>query len=413
MNWNSIKTIWSKELRDTVRDRRTLISMVLIPMLLMPVILIGMFKFMEAQQKQQEAKTVKVAISGAEYAPEISEAIKDNPKAEIVKVDGDLQGAVASEAIDAAIVIPQDFASKVGGQEAVGIEFMEKSTNLNAMNVYAMVQSSVAAYNDQLLQGRFSQQGIDPSVLSSVQVMIRDVATEKETSGYVLGLLIPLFIVIYSITGGQYTAIDVSAGEKERKTLEALFLTPVRRIEIVLGKFLAVATVALVSIVIAIGSLYASFSFVADIGASMQTDAGMSSAVSSSAIPDFDFSIDPQTALLLFAVSVFLVLMFSAIILSISIFAKSFKEAESYIGPAYMVVILPIVFINSAPGFEPALAHFAIPAVNAVFLFKEVLMGTYDTGHILMTFVSLIISSAVAILAATRIYSKESVLFNS
>ena len=221
--------------------------------------------------------------------------------------------------------------------------------------------------------------------------------------------MIPLFIVIYSIAGGQYTAIDVSAGEKERKTLEALFLTPARRVEIVLGKFLAVATVALTSIVLAIGSLYASFSYVGNMGQSMSTELGTGGV----GVGALKFSVEPQAAILLFAVSVFLVLMFSAAILSISIYAKSFKEAESYISPAYMVVILPIVLINSLPTFEPLLWHYAIPAVNAVLLFKEVLMGTYDTGHILMTFASLIVASALAILVATKIYSKESVLFSS
>jgi len=413
MNFKNIKTIWKKEVKDTVRDRRTMLSMILIPMLLIPVILVGMFKFMESQQKQQEQKTVKVALVGEGYAPEISDAFKKDKRMEIVAVDGDIEKAVADGEIDAAIVIPESFEEDIRSESPAGIQFVEKSTNLNAMNVYSVISSVVAEYNSKLLQQRFSSANIDPRILTGAKVETKDVATSQEASGFILALIIPMFIVIYSIVGGQYTAIDVSAGEKERKTLEALLLTPAKRIEIVMGKFLAVSTVALVSIVIAIGSLYVSFSSVGNIGSSMQSNMGTSSAaVSGASIPNLDFSVDPKAALLLFAVSVFLVLMFSAIILSISIFAKSFKEAESYIGPAYMIVILPIVFINSAPGFEPAMEHFAIPAVNAVLLFKEVLMGTYDFGHIALTFVSLILSSAVAILVATKIYSRESVLFN-
>lgn len=414
MNFKNIKTIWKKEVRDTVRDRRTMLSMILIPMLLIPVILVGMFKFMESQQKAQEQKTVKVALVGEGYAPEIADAFKKDKRMEIVTLDEDIDKAVADGRLDAAIVIPESFAEDIRSERPAGIQFVEKSTNLNAMNVYSVISSAVAEYNNNLLQQRFSSAGVNPKILTGAKVETKDVATSQETSGFILALIIPMFIVIYSIVGGQYTAIDVSAGEKERKTLEALLLTPARRVEIVMGKFLAVSTVALVSIVIAIGSLYVSFSSVGNIGSSMQsTNMGATSAaVSGASIPNLDFSVDPQAALLLFAVSVFLVLMFSAIILSISIFAKSFKEAESYIGPAYMIVILPIVFINSAPGFEPALLHFAIPAVNAVLLFKEVLMGTYDVGHIALTFVSLILSSAVAIVVATKIYSRESVLFN-
>lgn len=412
MNFKNIKTIWKKEIKDTVRDRRTMLSMVLIPMLLMPVILIGMVKFIESQEKTQEEQVVKVAILGGENAQQIAKAVEEQEKTEIIQITGDVESAVAKEEIDAAIVIPQDFSTKIENQEPVQIEFINKSTNINAANVYAMISAAVSDFNSVMLQQRFDKQGINPNILSDVKIVPKDVATDKETSGFILGLIIPLFIVIYAIVGGQYTAIDVSAGEKERKTLEALLLTPAKRVEIVMGKFLAVSTVALTSIVIAIGSLYLSFKFAGDMGGAMQTNMGASSAASAASFPDLNFSVEPQAAILLFAVSIFLVLMFSAIILSISIFAKSFKEAESYIGPAYMLVVLPIVFINSAPAFEPGLGHFAIPAVNAVLLFKEILMGTYDTGHILLTFVSLIIFSAVAILIATKIYSKEKVLFN-
>jgi len=409
MNTKNIITIWKKEIKDTVRDRRTLISMVLIPILLLPVIMIGMFKLIDSQTKSQEEKTVKVAIANKEAAPQIADAIAKNGKVEIVPVAGDMEAAVAKEEVDAAVVIPADFQNLVASQKPAELELISKSTNLNSSNVAAIVAATVADFNKQLLGDRFSAQGINPEILSNVTVVNRDAATAKETSGYILGLMIPLFIVIYSIAGGQYTAIDVSAGEKERKTLEALFLTPARRVEIVLGKFLAVATVALTSIVLAIGSLYASFSYVGNMGQSMSTELGTGGV----GVGALKFSVEPQAAILLFAVSVFLVLMFSAAILSISIYAKSFKEAESYISPAYMVVILPIVLINSLPTFEPLLWHYAIPAVNAVLLFKEVLMGTYDTGHILMTFASLIVASALAILVATKIYSKESVLFSS
>ena len=410
MNSRNIITIWKKELKDTVRDRRTLFSMVIIPILLMPVIIIGMFKLIESQEKSQGEKTVKVAIANEAAAPSIVAAITQQGKIEIVKVDGDLKTAVAEEKVDAAIVIPADFQTSIAAQKPAELELIGKSTNLNSANVAAIVSVAVNDYNKRLLKERFSAQSINPEILSGVTIVNSDAATSKETSGYILGFMIPIFIVIYSIAGGQYTAIDVSAGEKERKTLEALFLTPAKRMEIVLGKFLAVATVSLTSIVLAIGSLYVTFVYVSGMGSAMSADMGAGGGLN--AIP-LNFSVEPQAAILLFAVSVFLVMMFSALILSISIYAKSFKEAESYISPAYMVVILPIVLVNSLPSFEPALWHFAIPAVNAVLLFKEVLMGTYDMGHILMTFASLFVASVLAILIATKIYSKESVLFDN
>ena len=401
----NIITICKKELKDTVRDRRTLVAMVLMPLLLIPVMTIGMFKFMEKIMEDQKNQTVKIVLSGEENSSQLSGMIRSREKLEIVQIDKDAREAVIDEEIDAVIVIPEGFQEKIENEEAVNLELIRKSTNTKSENVIFIISAITEVYNSQILQERFSDQSINPAVLSKVTVVPEDVATEKETGGFVLGFLIPLFIVMWSIMGGQYTAIDVSAGEKERKTLESLLLTPVKRAEIVIGKFLAVSAVALVSVVIAIGSFYVALLYAGGLGPMNTTgNAGVGDVAVS-------FSIDPQALAILFVVSIFLILMFSAIILSISIFAKSFKEAQNYIGPSYLVVILPVVLVNSIPGFEPTFWYFAIPAVNAVLLFKEILIGTYDWGHILLTLGSLIIYSAVAIIIATKIYSKESVLF--
>jgi sodium transport system permease protein len=401
----NILTIWKKELKDTVRDRRTLVAMILMPMFLMPAMTIGMFKFMDKIMEDQAKQTVKIVLTGENNSPQLAEMIRSQEKLEIISINKDAKEAVKEEEIDGAIFIPFDFQEKIKNQESANVNLIIKSTNTKSGNVANILSVIIAKFNDQILQERFSGQNINPAILSNALVLSEDVATEKETGGFVLGFLIPMFIVMWSIVGGQYTAIDVSAGEKERKTLESLLLTSIKRRDIVLGKFLAVSSVALISVVVAIGSFYAALIYSGGFGP-MNTTGNIGAedvAVS--------FSIDPQALLLLLAVSIFLILMFSSIILSISIFAKSFKEAQNYIGPSYLVVILPVVLVNSIPGFEPTLWYFAIPAVNATLLFKEVLMGTYNFGHIFLTMGSLIIYSVIAILLAVKIYSKEGVLF--
>ncbi|MFA7170011.1 MAG: ABC transporter permease [Candidatus Paceibacterota bacterium] len=408
MDFKSIVTIWKKEVRDTVRDRRTLFSMILMPMLLMPVMIFGMFKFIETQTNNQSEQVAKVAISGGQYSPELDSEIGNVKNIEIVEIDKDPKVAVADGEIDAAMIIPQDFQKKLENEEAANVALIMKSTNTKSQNVVATLSGVVGKFNADLLQERFADQKINPAILSNVVMVPEDVATQKELGGFILGLLIPLFIVMWSVVGGQYTAIDVSAGEKERKTLEALLLAPVKRIDIVFGKFLAVSTVALVSIITAIGSLYVSFIY-AGSSEIMATD-GINFSAGAGAT-GISFLIEPWAAVLLFVVSLFLVLTFSAAILSISIFAKSFKEAQSYISPFYIIIVLPVALVNSIPGFEPALWFFAVPAVNAVLLFKELLLGVYNSGHILLTLVSLAVYSAIALFIATKIYSKESVLF--
>jgi len=406
----SIITIFKKELKDTIRDRRTLMAMVVMPMLLMPVMTIGMFKFMEYQVEKQGEKVVKVSIIREGEAPALVEMIKNQEKIEIVETGGEIRDAVTNGDLDLGIIIPENFQENIDNQEVAGITIIQKSTNMDSQSALARISFLVANFNDQILQERFADQEINPEILSKVIIIPEDVATEKETGGFLLGLIIPLFIVMWAITGGQYTAIDVSAGEKERKTLESLLLTPVKRMDIVFGKFLTVSAVALTSVIVAIGSFYVALIYSGGFG-SMMRDGQSSGAEGMAESVAINFSIEPQAVLLLLAVSIFLVLMFSAIILSIAIFAKSFKEAQSYIGPSYLVVILPVVLVNSMPGFEPAFWFFALPAINATLLFKEVLMGVYDSSHILLTLSSLIIYSVIAIFMATKIYSKEGVLF--
>ena len=184
-------------------------------------------------------------------------------------------------------------------------------------------------------------------------------------------------------------------------------LTPVDRLSMVFGKFLAVSTAALVSVIISLGSMYAAM---ITIGSEILSGnfGGNTQALESLG---FSLSVDPKTILVVLLVSVLLVLMFSAVLLSVSIFARSFKEAQSYIGPSYLVIILPVTIINSLPGFEPENWFFAIPVVNSVSLFKELLVGVFNVQHIIYTIVSLLFCAIISILFATRIYSKETVLF--
>lgn len=409
-----IITIWKKELKDTFRDRRTLAAMLLIPIILMPLVIVGMSKIMEYQFKKTAEQAVKISIVGENYAPILAEIIKKQDKVEIVKSDNNLKESVAKDKIDAGLIIPSDFDDQIRDIKPVQIKMLTKSTSSKSSSALLRINSALSVFNKQLLEKRFADQKINQNILSEVSGAPEDVATEKERGGFGLGFLLPLFIVIWAITGGQYTAIDISAGEKERKTLEPLLLTPVKRLDIVLGKFLAVSTTALISVVAALGSIYFTmlrFGF-GPIGQNGEFQAGGAAAgAQQGAI--FDFSVEPQAIILLLVISVLLIFLFSAIILSVAIFARSFKEAQNYVGPMYLFVVMPVAILNAMIGLKPALWFFALPAVNAFLLFREILAGAYDWQHILLTAVSLIVYSLIAIFVASKIYSKETVLFKS
>ncbi|MBU0976316.1 MAG: ABC transporter permease [Patescibacteria group bacterium] len=406
----NIFIIWRKELKDALRDKRTLMAMIVMPMVLMPLIIIGMFKLIDYQMQQAEKQVVKVAVENKKNDSDLVEFISSQENLEIVNISLDLEAAVKEKAVDLAIIVPEDIEDRIKKQEVIKIEVIEHSLNDRSDIALGKVNQAVTAYNKQVLESRFKDQGISGNILSGVVIEKRDVATKEEIGGFGLGFLLPLLIVMWANVGGQYIAIDVSAGEKERKTLESLLLTPVKRLEIVFGKFLAVSTSALTSVVISLVSIYIAinqfgFKIEENIDKSVQNTASGAGGFA------MDFSIEPAALLVIFAVSILLVLVFSAILLSISIFAKSYKEAQNYLGPSYMIIILPVVIVNSIPNFKPPLALFAVPAVNTILLFKEILVGAYDWGHIAITVGSLAISALLAIWTATKIYSNEKVLF--
>ena len=408
MNFRTVITVWFKEMRDTVRDRRTLMSMVVLPLFLMPALIVGLGKFSEYQVNKLETRTVTVAFENAVAAPDLVSFLKTQDKISVIEVSGALADAVKADRVDAGIVVPDGYEQTLADRTPITLTLFTHSTNQNASVVPSRLDAAISAYNQTVLTQRFAVKKIDTSILVGVSLKTSDVATDQEKSGFGLGFILPLFIVMWAITGGQYTAIDASAGEKERKTIESLLLTPVKRITIVLGKFLAVASTAMISVVVSISSMYFTMKYS---GSNIFTSGTIASGSSNSGVMAFSMSIG--TIAVLIGVGLLLVLLFSAIMLSISIFAKSFKEAQSYISPAYLVIILPIVIFNTLPGLKTTLWMFTLPAINAILLFKEVLVGTFSTSHILVTVATLIVCSAVAIVVTTKMYERENVVLKS
>lgn len=389
-----ILTVWKKEIIDTLRDRRTLFTAVVMPILFMPLIMVGSFKLQESQQKSIEKHVAIVAMSNQSAAPSLAGFLKKQNTIDLKDTPADFQKQIADGKLQAYLEVPVDFETLLSANKQVTLNLYQKSTDQKSSIAFQKVQNSLLVYNETLAATKMSAANVDPAVLHSLIVKPNDLATEQERGGFFLGLLLPMFIVIFSIAGGMYIAIDVSAGEKERKTLEAILMTPLSRLKVVTGKFLAVATTATVSVVLSISSLYAAFKiWPPNLGMALTIDISLT------------------TAFLMLGIGVILSIMFAALLLAVGIFAKSFKEAQNYITPFYLLAILPVSIFSTIPGFKPPLALFFVPPINAVFVFKESLIGETNLAHVLVTLGSLVVASIISIYIATKIYSKESVLF--
>lgn len=391
-----ILTVWKKELVDNFRDRRTLLTAVLMPIILMPLMLIGTFKLQEYQVSRAEEKTTFIGISSQEDAPSLITYLEAQEKVELKYGLIDYENNINEGLINVYLEVEDDFERQLNNSGVADINIYSKSSNIDSSTAVSKVNVLLATFNQMIGVRRLSEQGIDPNITQSLSINFEDIATAEERGGFFVGLLLPMFIVIFAIVGGMYIAIDVSAGEKERKTLEALLLAPISRFKLVLGKYLAVTTMASLTIVLSLISMSVAFIlYPPDL-------TGMGEVV---------VNLNIISVSIMLVIGIIMAAMFSGFLLSVAIFAKSYKEAQNYISPFYLLAVLPVAIANSLPGFKPTIYFFAIPGINAVFVIKESLLGVYDIIHILVTIGSLLIFAVIAIVIASKIYSKEGILF--
>ncbi|HVC80275.1 MAG TPA: ABC transporter permease [Chloroflexota bacterium] len=385
--------IWLKEMRDTIRDRRTLMVMVLVPILLTPALLIGM----NALASSNANKPVHVAVTGATAAPELVQFLRSQPLV-IVDLRTDPIAEVKGGNADAGLIIAPDFAGRIAAGKAGRIQVATDATKLGSSRADTAITNAVDQYRTQVVTKALRAHGMDPAILTPVQRISVDVATKQALAGYVLSLLLPLFIVMYAISGGMYAAMDLSAGEKERSTLEALLLSPATKLQITLGKLLAVSTVGVCTVILAVASLVVALQRMP---------------ITLREGTDLSFNWSADTVALVVLLGILLAVAFAALELTLGIFARSFKEAQNYITPLYLVAIVPVAALASIPDLKPALAFFLIPALNAALVFKEALVGATDGLHVALTVASMLLFCLLAIGATVRIFSNEKVLLRS
>jgi sodium transport system permease protein len=209
--------------------------------------------------------------------------------------------------------------------------------------------------------------------------------------------MLPYLIIIMCFMGAMYPAIDLAAGEKERGTLETLLVSPATRGEFVLGKYFVILTTGIVAAFLALGSLYFSMNYMVEemfsqLGAMLSLELGFSMII------------------LILLIVLPMAGIFAAILLSVSIFARSFKEAQSYITVLNMFIILP-AFVSFLPGMEMDFTMALIPVVNASMIIKDAISGTVQWNYVIAAFVWTNILAGLTLLFAKKWFERESVLF--
>ena len=382
-----------------MRDRRTLYSMILIPIILFPILMFGMSAVMVMMVKKTEAEITKIVIIGKEFAPDFVSLI-DTAKAFEIVEESDFESALKEKRISAALEFPADFERKIKAEDSTEAIIYYDAAELKSDMTSDKLRDRLKDYQDSVVAARLKQRQIDKSLLYPIKISKKNLAPKEKMGGFMLAMFLPYMIIILAMTGAMYPAIDLTAGEKERGTLETILVTPVSRLDIATGKFLTVLTASLITIILATTSmsLTASFGFakMGQFASEQQTQ----------------FSISPLSIILLLVLMFPIACLFSSALLSIALMAKSYKEAQSYITPLMFVVIFPAM-ISFLPGFELNWRLAFIPIVNISLAAKEILMGTYKWGFIILIFISTFIYAGFSIFVTKRLFEKEEVLFRT
>jgi sodium transport system permease protein len=248
-----------------------------------------------------------------------------------------------------------------------------------------------------LVKVRLENRGLPHSFLEPVVVREdADLASKERVVLMIVGSILPYLLIIFALLGGIYPSIDLGAGEKERNTLETLLLAPVGRTEIAIGKFLVILLTSLVASLLGVVSLYLSYAYL----------------MPSSIVEMLDIRISPVSMVLASSLVLAPAASFAGLLLAISVFARSFKEAQNYLAPLQFAIILPAM-ASMIPGIEINTGLSLVPLLNVSLLMREILKGDFNLTYYLLTMGSSILLAMLCLAFCVFQFRRETVLFRS
>lgn len=409
MNWTQIWTVYGKELRDSLRDRRTLLSMIAFPVLVIPAITFG-FGFMSFKAVKKASEEVpRVMILGDASATGLRQVLEKSSKLEIVPSAPDYAQQISSKRIRAAVEIPAEFETALADGASSKVKIYTFEGELKSGFAAGEIDRILREYRDGLVSEQLTARGLTGTFVRPFDIQRQNVAAPEKVGGNLFGGLIPYALILLSFIGAMYPAIDLTAGEKERGTMETILCSPVGRLELVLGKFLTVLSASLFTVAASMISLGLSGLGLASLVANQAVAAAKAgSTMAKEGMP----MIDPIGLLGVLVMIIPVAIMFAAIIFTVSLFAKSHKEAQTYISPFMVVIILPAV-AALLPGVELNAKLALIPILNVSLVSKEMVSGVFPFGMMALIFASSCLYSAAALAIAVKMFNRESVLFRT
>lgn len=426
--------VFRKEMLETLRDKRTLISLVLLPMLLYPLFALLMSRMADSDMQQLEARPSRVAVWGT-LTPEVETALTESKKIELMPWHGapdELRQAlekgeiappeppppvdpeptakrkglkatpkdrpdervilaareiIGKRGIDAILVPYHGFPDAVGkgGLGHIGIYY--DSVWLDSDFADTRLGHALDRARESLLSTREVGKELPTGFTMGIAATSRNIAPDERRVGKFLGAIMPMMLILMSLLGGFLRAADMTAGEKERGTMQSLLCAPLLPIEIITGKFLTVFVVSLLTALVNVVSL------------------GLTIHRLLPGEIEVPFGVHALT----FALLVPVTFLFSALFLAVASFARDFKDAQNLLTPLYLPVML-LSMLTSLPGMELTAAMSFVPLLNVALLIKAIYMGDVAADLVLFTLGSSVLFAAMALIFAARVFEREDLL---
>jgi sodium transport system permease protein len=384
--------VYRKELCETLRDRRTLIVMVVLPVVLYPLVGVFLTEWVGAEQKSRLERPTQVAIEGPPW-PALERALLKTGQIKIQR--GATERAVRDGAVDAVLKVPPGYQAQLDGDGTVALTLEYDETRDRSALARDRLRAATGDLAREIRSARLQARTLPRGFLEPLRTEEHSSATPRDVRAHLMSGFLPFLVTLMVLLGAFYPAIDLTAGEKERGTLETLLAAPVPRTSLLGGKFLVVATVAMVTGMLNLGSV--GLTFVLGFGRALRA-VGITSVVPWSTVA--------LTAAAMVPASLF----FAALMVAVASLARSFKEAQNLLTPVYMVCIVPAA-VAEMPGINLTPWTALVPVANVALLTRDIIGGRIEVWPLVLVLLSTAVYAVITLQIAARIYSGERLLF--
>ncbi|MEL7296559.1 MAG: ABC transporter permease [Pseudomonadota bacterium] len=388
-----LSTVFFKEIRDNFRDRRTMLSALVFGPLFGPIMFAVLISMTLKQATDSKTQPLELAVIGADYAPNLINYL-ESEDTEIEPIDlttDEAVEAVKDGTYELVLIVDEAFGEQWTDARSARVSLVMDNSDSSIARKGRRARGMISGYSRQIGAMRLLARGVDPSVMRPITIDEIDTSTPSGRAGLILGML-SYFLLFAMLAGGMYLAIDTTAGERERGSLEPLLTLPVKRSTLLIGKLLATCLFMSVSLALALIAFAVVLQFMPLQQLGMSVDFG------------------PKQVITAFVVTAPFALIGAALLTVVASFTKTFKEAQSYMNITMLLPTLPII-VAAVNNLRPSLTWMTVPSMSQHLLILDLVKGEpLQPMFVAVSIGSSLIIGTILTLIAIHLYKREGLL---